>query len=476
MHALPIKRSMLLFSGLAAIFVWRLIIMAVPTVLALISLLSENTDFFQFAYAHFASDIYMIGTALVAISATGIKFSAYLNTFIIAFVPGILSSLFASSLYDSVPVLVNDAPGITSFFNSPDDIILLAHNGNELMYIILGVIYLALGSFLFIKRKSETASKNAPNRFLRTVYSTLAGLLLCLIPISLIMEGDKENILIPVFYMLAIVACLGYEFFTSKRVTELKHAVLSIGIIALINVLLISSFNLTVSYHKTKSYDIVGFQLIDHNETAWGKYETTIKAYGTVLADRHYITDTDACDKLEDIYDRTLEIVNTKKHQQFNANDEKMYFVTFKLLDKNGRTYYRRIYVSDSERNILAVGPLSRDEEFLRLLSEVPKPKTVTGLRIHKIESPSKALDAKLYDTLYEELSSLPQDQRLSLLRNAPSILAKDYHSKGLSPHPFKSYAYVSVEGNINGEHYVTDICLNPKYLPKSHELYVRYF
>ncbi len=447
-HALPIKRQNLFFANSLACFSWNVILAVLPLITVLlhsISVLSwdDISPIFNYLYQNLLTVfIYTFGISIMTVTVTGLRIPAIINTLILVLLPNVSYYVFRNGLFANLPFLVENAPGVLpemDVLNMFSLHMVSSDSFFSVFYLVAGITYYGLGLLFFVKRKSETAEKSAPNKFLKTVYCALAGFTLSIISNSLIiLENYSTWILI--CYGLAVIICFAYEFLTEKGVKAIKRALISTAALILINVMFLGSFYGLESMYRFKRIEIDSFRprvrgydmtsSYTKTKESWGEfYPVGNGSYGSLMVRDYLISDEAACEKLEEIL---ADISRSgDQHPRFQTASDDNNIATkycFTIKDKRGKTHYRNIPLYQNEyASIVTAVVNAPNSEFLTLVTKLPEKEELSSVMIKQQNNlPAGEIeldDYGFYDLFVKEYANLNPSEKASLLYNAPAVL-----------------------------------------------------
>lgn len=493
-HSLPIKRTSLFFANSVAIFSWILILLLFTFIfsgclLKLLSLSNNAADlkfFFTFCSSALVSSLYVYGICATSIFLTGLPVAAVTNLLAFVFIPNILTFIFFNSLSKKFPFI--------SLYN-PDEIInmlIFAFDTDKIwFYLVAGIVLFIVSSITFFIRKSETAGQSAPNNFLRIIYCTLASFLLCLYPIYVLIYKETFNSVAFIFYGLSIVLCFGYSLLTRKGLSGLKNAIISFASLVLLNALFFGAVYGTTYYLRNKGIDVAGFQIYEYNTSetrtveTWGnkriysdgspfskiltKPAYSMQSYGYYQLYDYFITDKEACNLLEDIYD---EVAQTGSLNYRIKDNEKwtsgFVTTTFIVKDSLGRTKLLTLPIIKKEFDLLVNSVTNIDSQFVKLACALPKQEQVEEIELqhNKAEHIVTSIDKNLYSIFYEEMQQLTLEEQLSLTLKTSHILNK------YAANPYNQYVFY-VRGEYENNDFSSYYILNKNLLPKTYNAFI---
>lgn len=268
-HSFPQKRGCLYNTYFAALVTWIFIITFGITLVTGITygILSKYFVFsyvnlLRYSFSIFLCALLVAATISIACAITGTLFTNIVVTGLILFLPRLITTIAVSVVTSNLNMLVPTKilplldynynlifNSLSRFFGSSDSNI---YQLSSVIYTaILSIIYIVLGRFLFIKRKSETAGNPSANRILQCLIRLGITIPICLIPVAYIFElvigkstfNNSDLFYIIVFYIIAVIVMLLYELISTKRIKNVVRALPSIGILFIINVFIVLLLN-----------------------------------------------------------------------------------------------------------------------------------------------------------------------------------------------------------------------------------------
>ena len=252
-HAFPITRTGLYVTLSASAFTWIFGTIFITRLLAYLCVLLQGQAFapgyFALQTLSYCAGAFLIGAcALIGVAMTGTRFSAFIVSGLILFLPRCVSALCGYVLIGTAPLLSPIDLGILFDVTLNIPVIwflegFLGIGGSlsgvsiavetvfvswqaQLYTTVLALLYFALGAFAFLRRDSETAEKSAPSRQLQHVYRSLISMpLFLLLAIVTAQEttrsfGDGYMLLL----LFAVLVYFLYELITTKRFKNLLSA------------------------------------------------------------------------------------------------------------------------------------------------------------------------------------------------------------------------------------------------------------
>ncbi len=465
--ALPLKRNTLYLVNIIAVILWTLLSYLLPFLIVGLNtsfnyVISEYCGLYL---GHLATCLYILGGTTVAIFLTGRIFTAIINSIIIAVVPRLVYLILCNAIFNKLEYLVKNAPGMPDL--SGDSYLTMGFiEGETISYMVVGLIFLALGFVIFNKRKSETAEQSAPNKLLKITYSSLLAFSVSLIAIGHYIDrygffsvNDSTAWLL---YGISILIPFAYDLITTRRF-DFKNAFVSLMVLIVLNVLAYLSFFAGCSYFKNQKIDVAGYQIMNHSQQdevkqrgheyiyIWANYFDDSFAYNQILVNDYFLTDPEC-----------VELISTrfKEMQKNNGKSEEWEnSYTVVLKDKSGKKYYRQINLDSLDIKKMWYYATNSDKEFIEKTATIPEPKEVKKVNCFSDAS----FDKKLYEIFYEEMMALTPEQRISLtytVDNNCNIYMLESEKEICRS--------ITVEGVKNGKKYRSIYVINDALCPKA--------
>lgn len=275
-HAIPVKRTALALSMIAAIMSWIVIIVVGSTLVSALGA-SMSPYFMLDTASAIISPLYIIIGCfavccgmLIAVSISGNYFSNIMISAIIFFFPRIIYLYYLSMAYE----LTNIVPSIddTIWTNASYNIVFGSfisliniydfdfskHLISIVYTLVLAIIYLLIGLIVFKKRNSETATKAASNVFLQAIIRIVPAFLITLFPIAIICDTIVNQNSLDIFsvllcYSIAIFAYFLYELISTKHLSNVLKSIKGLWVLVIANIILI----IAISCGATSIYSYI---------------------------------------------------------------------------------------------------------------------------------------------------------------------------------------------------------------------------
>ncbi len=261
-HAIPDTRGTLYISYAASILTWVGVIIGISTLVSVFSisiLPAYYVIWSGVAKALFlivAACVLVMGGIMIALGLTGTRMSNLLVSLIILFLPRVFVTVVMYILEDMMPFVAWEYS--PSLFNPRYNLISgiplalfsevnpFAFWGSGVYSLLLGIIYLAVGYVIFLRRKSESAAHAAITPKMQSAFRLIISLTVCLLPMYFITQGwaDVSSLdistlfVIVVFYVISVFAYFIYELMTTGKLRGFRKLCRGIGLLAALNVVL----------------------------------------------------------------------------------------------------------------------------------------------------------------------------------------------------------------------------------------------
>ncbi len=378
-HAIPDTRESLFASYGGSVITWAVILVTESIVLSVCSAgvlkwVELAPGFFGQAALVFANilaaSVFVFGVFAIAMSVTGTNFTNLAVAAMLIVTPRLMATAIVVMITEKNPLIpFNFGDSILDDrLNSVTNLVTgwLFGSGYEAIRmwssvaytLVVGIVYCAIGMWLFKKRKSEAATNAAINSKLQCVLRLIPAMLICLIPVfgffSYIMDEytmtSEDVFIFVVMYVMAIIAYLLYELITTRKLKNLIKALPGLGWLVLYNVVMLGI--LFAGYHIMLN-DIPKAANVDSVKISFQNY------YYNYGPSRDYYAD-----KFENIvYDspEIIELLTSELERNVEAvkNDESLYGNRYsqeaaaETVNKNSVEY--KVDVADSYVDVIEV-------------------------------------------------------------------------------------------------------------------------
>lgn len=395
-HSLPYKRECLYFSKIVAVFAWQVIIHVVTYLCLIITFavfkdcfIVEMWMVFRVFLSIFIANL-LCGSAIsLACALTGNVFSNICLSGLIIFLPRFLCIMTESFAEMKVPTvsdyqvfpLINDAHNIVAgyilrAFVNIDYNSLMFSISSVVYTLILALIYMGLGLLVFKFRKSEAAQKSALNKKLQLVISMTLGFVICFISVIFTFaeeEGDRDYIMLVVFFIVAAFVIIVYELATGKKNHLLQRSVPSIlmaYVLSLIFGVLVGTVadGMLEYVPKAQNIDYIKINGMSDNQASSFGYRTA--SYFDSIIEGIQIKDKQSCEIVaKAIADNNSIIKNNKQYyREFNSDN----YVKMDIFVKDGLIgANRKVYIKSDDINVIAAAA-GKEEKYRERIKNLP--------------------------------------------------------------------------------------------------------
>ena len=337
--------------------------------------------------------------------------------------------------------------------------------------LVLAVIYIAIGCFLFNKRKSESASHSAPNRVLQAIYRIALTMVVCIPIIGGIFENriynyDQTFTFVICYIFIAVLYFL-YELITTRKWKNLWRAIPGLGIVAILNIGIyfgmIGLYNSSLAFTPSAN-EIDYVSLV--SDSADYRYRTL-----------DYIDFVNFCNsniKIDDSEVKTLIAENLRnnvnaykkagspyrdsfyKELGFKSDDyakEVDYRDLKCIIVTNNKKHYRNIYVSGADYEMIYKS-FEESADYKRMLTNLPKANKNTLY----LSGVSKEISPDKLNEIYEQLSKEVEDIDYDKWRD--KLLRRDQYD-----------AMIYYSTNIGADSYKIGIPIYGDIMPNTHKI-----
>ena len=399
-HALPVSRTKLYFSFLAAAVTWiwgiGLIVVALTTVSGLIEGAAFTFATVAVALGLFlTASLFAAGATLVSVAVTGTRFSNLVVTALIVLLPHLIASFFVQGVIAMAPNLPTGYIGLiggvsvqnTFFMLSPAAFLFGSVAGGPVssgasiaVTFLWSVVLVVLGVWLFVRRPAEAAGKSAPGRRLQLIYRVAIGALVVALGMSAVLgsaSGYDPIMMIGIggfgdygpttslsaafqigsivtLLVVTLIVFLLFELITTRKWGRLLRALPSFGLVIVFALAFYGAILLYGSYEKgfkPSADQIASVRLLDTQYDGTGQvmtgpvfggaYGDTVQppSYNQLLLQRATIKDP-----------AFIRATANKLKEYFPSDaayggDENHSVMLVEVRAKSGRTAYRLVYV-----------------------------------------------------------------------------------------------------------------------------------
>ena len=440
-HAIPYKRQSVYTSFLLAALTWCLgIITAAVLACAVLWSLAPRTTFELYYVplliaAAFCCCLMLMAFMSLAMSLTG---TATTNVFIFGLVTcffRVVCLLFTNALKNTVYIL--DLSETFLRFTDISFFFPIAFLGGSFGIIEASEVYtniplyiytvavsvgmLLLALWLYVRRRSEMATKSAPSKRLQHVYriaftTPFVLLMFTFIAIEL-MGNDSMDISFYIFMCLVIgIVYFLYELITTKSPKNMLKATPYLSILLVLGCLFVGAIGIVRTSVLSNVYNVEQIQSVTFNNTSSNIY-TSDKDYETMKTGKIEISDSavlkyvaDALEySVDSVYDGTYPdrrvLVGIEGGKDVY---EKYMYATVSIRLKDGRRIGRKLkFTEDDYAKMLKCA--QNTEEYARAYLEIPELDSIYSIYWNRIEGEKMRF---IYETFYEEYMLMTDEQK----------------------------------------------------------------
>lgn len=470
-HAIPRKRECVYISFVAAMITWIFGILAVSTGL--------NALFYAFSKFSTVNAAVVFVTPLVlalasvmiaafmtlAMTLTGTTVSNVLIFILVLLFGRTIGQTFVTCLQEITPIL-RHGMGFLEYleFEFSLPLALLTGKGFDntplIIYtVFVTILVLAVGALCYVKRRSETATKSAPSKFLQHVYRTAISLpfFLFIVLIAITDGYDASTQLI-----LLILALLVYSIFELMTTKKIKTFVKALPMV-LIPILLSGVFTGVVFLTRNAVLDCL--PSVDEVEAVGEK--SPINYYNPTyqtLRISDVLVDSEEAKKIvlgalsreitaiREGYRSGVALIYDEDGKQVESYTR----LTVQIRLKSGRTIGRYIGFTEKEYNRL-MDLMMETDDYLEAYLALPKNSEI-NTKYLGIYNLSEEETDRLWNSFVDEYNSLGREQK-------KKYLAMRYTSDELTS--------FHVVGTYRLQSFMSTYRILYEYLPKTSRMYL---
>lgn len=504
-HAIPYKRSCVYVSFMSAVLSW----------LALASLLSIAFAAFFF-WIHPGTSValsipfinlgicFLLGATLaattaVAMTLTGTTISNLLIVILmLCFVP-VVGLLFITLLGEIVPLLyvpLTPARFLQPEFSLPlavfevlmmgyDESVLFSNAPMIVYTIIVTLLLLVVGCLIYMFRKSEMASKSAPNNLLQHIYRCAVSLPFALFAVMMIYFNEDFSIFL-VLVVVTLLVYFMYELITTKRFKNLAKAIPFLGVLVAGCLVFVGSAELTKAL--TLSYSPSADELDSIGEISdpvvMHYYNPTYEEIKTGeieidAPEAFEIVSASLADTIERTKNGTLYDYDDRHYyDKENYEDYEFSFRLVKITDKSGKVCGREIRMSMKDYNRLSELFLESDD-YSAALIQMPSDSEVQYIYTYGMGYIYSGEDReKLWKSLLEEYNSLTVEQKIAYKSSIDNYYGDVWTEEQVGDDSsylpqYTTLTTLAVSGTVGTQTFESEYPLRSDLFPKTCELYV---
>ena len=423
-HSVPVKRSAMYGSIVAAIMAWTMIIYVSSCVFAMVitgfdsGMTMDMLEAWKIIGETFVACIFIAGTFCLGCALTGTGITNSSVSLMILLGPRIIITIIQTILEELVPYsemsygswLLNNSYNIVfRLLEELESQVTVGMVPTLIYSTVVGIIYMAIGGFVFVKRKSETAAQATAHPTIQTVCKMVPSFMCALIAVWGTLEiiingrgGASEYFAIIVLMIISVGIYLVYDVVTNRKaksfVKSVKQLPIFFGIVVLAGVIL-GAVAVYERNWEPETEDVEGIELfaLDY-------------IYSYLGIEKLDIEDNEELNEIVvNAYKRQLEKRDESEEEYYYNGDYYVYAGDYYDeemvvgIDTGMTTRYRRVRFTAKEiATILAISTKHVMDEGYKI--NLPKYSGNIGIYATNIDMSSDD-DKKLYDCLRNEVS-----------------------------------------------------------------------
>lgn len=447
-HAMPHKRITLYLNYAGAILLWIVLLIAVSTVVSLISCAIAHQyitllydTILPYLCSIFLICALMISGILIAMSLTGTVFTNVLFSAILLFLPRFCMLYLNVTVTGNMPFMLGSGES-DSFFRSSNNLLFSLISGlfgisysdgimsvfkpgwQALVYtLLLALIYFAIGAWLFCRRRSEAAGQSAPSRMLQNVYRIVVTMTYCVFVTgglhSCLKDGvdgvDGEDLFVfLILYIIALLIYFTYELITTKKWRNLLRSMPGLAVLVVLNGGILLGMHVAEKKILDQRPAVQEIESVSFRNSNDGSavYEGAYLGYGEYVdlaSQKIEITDPTVISLVSYYLNENIETWEKGENSYYNkyynhsgTSAYTDYAVTIRTKDD---TLYRSVMIPNSEAGAL-IESLQSNEEFVKAWMTPPEPVEDTLYMETYVGDGEIDVEA-LYDSYVEELKTV---------------------------------------------------------------------
>jgi hypothetical protein len=311
-------------------------------------------------------------------------------------------------------------------------------------WLTVAIVLFAVAAWTYCRRRSESATKSAPNRFMQNLYRIGVTFPFLMISVYLmIVDIDFYLSLFCVF--VAFLVWVIFELMTTKKV---KNVVRTLPLF-LIPVVLAGSYAASlylvrgIFFAAVPERDNIKYVQLDCNSGMVGSLDRAILVTTK-------ITDSDVIDKVYEAIEQTVESADLSRYER----QAKGYIFneTLTLTLKSGRKVTYNLYSSHNLFTILESSDDVQSQSVFMYEGEVDR---VSG---HKLTSDESLI---VWEALREDYRNMTEEQRETYQR--------------LNKHQTADIFSISIYASYRGQGFTQRYIIDAKYTPEAMAAFVKY-
>ena len=488
-HAIPYKRENLYLSYMAAALTWVAGIIIVST--AINTVLWTIVPHASFSWiiilktpaVYFIAAMMLAGFAAIAMSITGnhisnllltVGLALFLRVIFLEFLMGIESatslanieagafSFFGWRYYLPLSIFIDSATGAYYFGDNPFNDI-----GPIIYTLIISVLLIVLGMFLFKKRKSEMATHSAPNRKMQHFYRICATIpfagLTAIAAIASIQQSGYMNIGLISSVIITVLVYALYELITTKKILNVIKSLPMFLIVILFAGLFTGSIFVSQAYiysSKIEPADVKSISLESDVFERW-EYEKD-----SDMMNKRFSTEDE---RVKELACLTLKENIEAEKEKFENEDMNYGWNSTKMIFElnNGRKVERNVILKEeTEKEITRI--LFKNTEVKEKIINLPK--EIEYIALNVTEDMPNSFMQKVWDDFLLEYNNMTEDEKVEF-----ALESRPWNIKETSEKKYFINATGEEDGIMFSEHFYITKNMFPEFVEKYEKYLLEY-
>lgn len=466
-HSLPQKRVCVYISFLAAILTWIAATLVASALLN--SFLWGVARFYTVSpiamvmstVTYFITALMLVGFMALAMTVTGTSVANVLVFILFTLFVRAFGVFFLYGLQEVAPMFnaTNSWLAIFDFdfflplrlfmdFDSYRKEICFYDAGILCYWAIVGILLLVAAGFFYHRRKSENATKSAPNRWMQHIYrSAVTFPFMMFMMFMILIDGGFESYHL-IFVVFAALVWIVYELLTTRKIKNVVKSVPLFLIPVLLSLGYVASVYMArdIVYNTTPERDdIVSVQMETGNSRHYGNWEN-------VIIYSHSVKDPDVLDMVPIALAETKETLHMNHEERRQKGYTSQATLTLEL--KSGRKVTYNLYSHFSFYDVFATS-----DDLVDLCNILPPDEMIEYINVDSISLNEQ--EKAIWMAFREDYEAKTEQEKASY---------RNWNERN----PYGA-TYIYVNGTYQNRNFNIQYCLNAQFTPKAFATYMEY-
>ncbi len=430
-HAIPYKRICVYISFIAAIFTWIFAILAASA--GVNAILYGFSKFYSvnFSVVIVTPLVLLIASTMIAafmtlaMTLTGTVISNSLIFVLLLLFGRTIGQIFVTALRELAPILRHGNSFLDYLeFNFSLPFTLLSGEGFDntplvIYTVVITLLVFAVGAVCYVCRKSETATKSAPSKFMQHVYRCAITLPFFLfVVLTAITDGFDASVQLVLLVLAILVYCI-FELMTTKKIKSLVKALPMI----FIPIVLAGAF--TGAVYMARNAVLNQIPDIDEIEAIGERVSISYSpTYQELRTNETLVETTEAKEIVLTALKRDIEQIRKYGNAGWKIRDENgktiaeiSAKVTIQFRLENGRKFGRYIGFTLTEYERL-MALMFESPNYLEAYIELPTSQEIDSISVDGYDIDKDDVK-RLWASFKMEFDSLSREEKLAYLKNS---------------------------------------------------------